>query len=297
MPPEAFIFDTSGQLVMQTAIGGPGTLFGPLLGAAVWLSLQDFLQGALGLGSAWKLVLGVVFVLLVCFLRHGLVGGIQDLYRLAIRSPAGRGRGARGGDTDPRRRRLDAGARARGRPHGRHDPRGQGPDQALRRPGRQQRHRLHRQGRRAARHHRPQRRGQEHLLQDADLRGPAERRHDRVRGPGHHRQGRDRGLPARPHQELPGEPAVHPAHGAPEPDDRRAGRPARPLPPRPVPQPGEDPGPERSRAAHARPGRPDGARRHGRSRRWPTARSAGSRSASRSRPRPACCCSTSRWPA
>ncbi|MBS0523658.1 MAG: branched-chain amino acid ABC transporter ATP-binding protein/permease [Proteobacteria bacterium] len=82
MPPEAFIFDTSGQLVMQTAIGGPGTLFGPLLGAAVWLSLQDFLQGALGLGSAWKLVLGVVFVLLVCFLRHGLVGGIKDLWRL-----------------------------------------------------------------------------------------------------------------------------------------------------------------------------------------------------------------------
>jgi branched-chain amino acid transport system permease protein len=85
MPPEAFIFDTSGQLVMQTAIGGPGTLFGPLLGAAVWLSLQDFLQAALGLGAAWKLVLGVVFVLLVCFLRHGLVGGIVDLYRLVFR--------------------------------------------------------------------------------------------------------------------------------------------------------------------------------------------------------------------
>ena len=85
MPPEAFMFDTSGQLVMQTAIGGPGTLFGPLIGAAVWLSLQDFLQAALGLGSAWKLVLGVVFVLLVCFLRHGLVGGFIDLYRLAFR--------------------------------------------------------------------------------------------------------------------------------------------------------------------------------------------------------------------
>jgi branched-chain amino acid transport system permease protein len=82
MPPDAFMFDTSGQLVMQTAIGGPGTLFGPLVGAAVWLSLQDFLQGALGLGSAWKLVLGVVFVLLVCFLRHGLVGGLKDLWHL-----------------------------------------------------------------------------------------------------------------------------------------------------------------------------------------------------------------------
>jgi branched-chain amino acid transport system permease protein len=80
MPPDAFTFDTSGQLVMQTVIGGAGTLFGPLAGAAVWLFLQDFLQGALDLGAAWKLVLGIVFVLLVCFLRRGIIGGLIDLY-------------------------------------------------------------------------------------------------------------------------------------------------------------------------------------------------------------------------
>jgi branched-chain amino acid transport system permease protein len=84
MPPDAFTFDTSGQLVMQTAIGGRGTLFGPLVGAAVWLSLQDFLQAAVGLGAAWKLVLGIVFVLLVCFLRRGIVGGLEDLYRSVV---------------------------------------------------------------------------------------------------------------------------------------------------------------------------------------------------------------------
>jgi len=83
MPPDAFTFETSGQLVMQTAIGGIGTLFGPLLGAAVWLFLQDFLQSALGLGAAWKLVLGTVFVLLVTFLRRGIIGGLKDLYGLA----------------------------------------------------------------------------------------------------------------------------------------------------------------------------------------------------------------------
>ena len=82
MPPDAFMFDTSGQLVMQTAIGGTGTLFGPLVGAAVWLYLSDFLQTTLHLGAAWKLVLGVVFVLLICFLRRGIVGGIKDLYVL-----------------------------------------------------------------------------------------------------------------------------------------------------------------------------------------------------------------------
>jgi branched-chain amino acid transport system permease protein len=67
---------------MQTAIGGAGTLFGPLIGAAVWLYLSDFFQNTLHLGATWKLVLGVVFVLLVCFLRRGIVGGIADLYAL-----------------------------------------------------------------------------------------------------------------------------------------------------------------------------------------------------------------------
>ena len=82
MPPDAFMFDTSGQLVMQTAIGGTGTLFGPLVGATVWLYLSDFFQTTLHLGATWKLVLGLVFVLLVCFLRRGIVGGLVDLVGL-----------------------------------------------------------------------------------------------------------------------------------------------------------------------------------------------------------------------
>jgi len=86
MPPDAFTFDTSGQLVIQTAIGGVGTLFGPLLGAAVWLYLRDFLQQHLHLGSAWMLILGTVFVLLVCFLRRGLIGGLQDVKNRVFRS-------------------------------------------------------------------------------------------------------------------------------------------------------------------------------------------------------------------
>ena len=89
MPPDAFTFETSGQLVMQTAIGGAGTLFGPLVGAAVWLYLSDFFQTTLHLGATWKLVLGVVFVLLVCFLRRGVIGGLHDFLALfARRRPA-----------------------------------------------------------------------------------------------------------------------------------------------------------------------------------------------------------------
>ncbi|MEJ2623819.1 MAG: branched-chain amino acid ABC transporter ATP-binding protein/permease [Pseudolabrys sp.] len=79
MPPDAFTFETSGQLVMQTAIGGTGTLFGALVGATVWFYLSDFFQMTLHLGATWKLALGVVFVLLVVFLRRGIVGGFIDL--------------------------------------------------------------------------------------------------------------------------------------------------------------------------------------------------------------------------
>ena len=89
MPPDAFTFDTSGQLVIQTAIGGAGTLFGPLLGATVWLYLSDFFQNTLHFGATWRLVLGLVFVLLVCFLRRGLIGGIRDVYAFATHSRAG----------------------------------------------------------------------------------------------------------------------------------------------------------------------------------------------------------------
>jgi branched-chain amino acid transport system permease protein len=97
MPPDAFMFETSGQLVMQTAIGGAGTLFGPLVGATVWLYLSDFFQTTLHLGATWKLVLGLVFVLLVCFLRRGIIGGLIDLWQLAT----GRGEHHEAAESDP----------------------------------------------------------------------------------------------------------------------------------------------------------------------------------------------------
>ena len=173
MPPDAFMFDTSGQLVMQTAIGGAGTLFGPLVGATVWLYLSDFLQTTLHLGAAWKLVLGVVFVLLVCFLRHGLIGGIDDLYALATGArEAGGRRAARSRHHGAEEQKAaSADSRQAGgaampaalaqRPDIRADPASDRPHQALRRPDRQQRHRFHRQARRAARRDRPERRRQD----------------------------------------------------------------------------------------------------------------------------------------
>jgi branched-chain amino acid transport system permease protein len=76
MPPDAFSLETSGQLVVQTIVGGAGTLIGPLVGAAVWLWLRDNLQLIPGLATLWKLVLGIAFIVLVIGLRRGVCGEI-----------------------------------------------------------------------------------------------------------------------------------------------------------------------------------------------------------------------------
>jgi len=89
MPPEAFAFESSAQLLIQTVIGGAGVLLGPLVGASVWLYLHDLLQFNLGLGQSWKLILGVIFVLLITFLPSGLLGEARRLIHwLRARGPA-----------------------------------------------------------------------------------------------------------------------------------------------------------------------------------------------------------------
>jgi len=84
MPPDAFLLDTSGQLVIQTVIGGAGTLLGPLLGAAIWLSLYEALQHIAGIGAYWKLILGAVFVVLVTAFRRGVGGALLTLARRSL---------------------------------------------------------------------------------------------------------------------------------------------------------------------------------------------------------------------
>lgn len=81
MPPDAFSLDTSAQLVIQTVMGGAGTLLGPLLGATIWLYLYEGLQRIGELGPYWKLILGIVFVVLVTVFRHGVAGAVVDFVR------------------------------------------------------------------------------------------------------------------------------------------------------------------------------------------------------------------------
>ncbi len=81
MPPDAFYLETSGQLVVQTIIGGAGTLVGPTIGAAVWVYLRSELQQVAVIGDLWKMILGIIFVLMVTLLRNGICGGVRALWR------------------------------------------------------------------------------------------------------------------------------------------------------------------------------------------------------------------------
>jgi branched-chain amino acid transport system permease protein len=83
MPPEAFSIDQSGEIIVMTVIGGPGTLIGPLVGAAVWTFLRQGLQDVDAIAGVWKLILGLIFILLITFFRRGLTGGAIALWQRA----------------------------------------------------------------------------------------------------------------------------------------------------------------------------------------------------------------------
>lgn len=68
-------FMTSADVLLMTLIGGVGTLLGPVVGAAVLVTLQRELA-TLG---AWVVVVqGIIFVLCVLFLRKGIVGTLEE---------------------------------------------------------------------------------------------------------------------------------------------------------------------------------------------------------------------------
>jgi len=63
----------SGEVVLMTLVGGLGTVFGPVVGAAVIISMQNYLAG---LGEWVLVVQGVIFVIVVLLFRRGIVGEI-----------------------------------------------------------------------------------------------------------------------------------------------------------------------------------------------------------------------------
>jgi len=61
----------SGEILMMVILGGIGTLFGPVLGAAVYLLLESVLSRW---SEHWQAILGPLLILVVLFSKSGLLG-------------------------------------------------------------------------------------------------------------------------------------------------------------------------------------------------------------------------------
>src|SRR3954469_19158692 len=61
----------SGEVVLMTLVGGMGTVFGPVAGAFVVISLENYLAQ---LGAWVTVIQGVVFVVCVLLFREGIIG-------------------------------------------------------------------------------------------------------------------------------------------------------------------------------------------------------------------------------
>lgn len=68
----------SGEVVLMTLLGGLGTVLGPVVGAFVIVTLQNYLAG---FGSWVTVITGIIFVVCVLAFRRGIVGELQALFK------------------------------------------------------------------------------------------------------------------------------------------------------------------------------------------------------------------------
>ncbi len=71
----------SGEVVLMTLLGGMGTVFGPVVGAAVIITMQNYLAQ---LGAWVTVVQGVIFVFCVLAFRRGIVGELGQWLRKSL---------------------------------------------------------------------------------------------------------------------------------------------------------------------------------------------------------------------
>src|SRR5215469_124500 len=71
-------WSTSGDVVLMVLLGGLGTLFGPVVGASIVVTMDDYLAE---IGFPVPVVVGLIFVAIILVFRRGIVGEILHLAR------------------------------------------------------------------------------------------------------------------------------------------------------------------------------------------------------------------------
>jgi branched-chain amino acid transport system permease protein len=71
----------SGEVVLMTLVGGLGTIFGPVIGAFVIITMQNYLTAL----EQWVTVIqGVIFVACVLLFRRGIIGELAHYLRIRL---------------------------------------------------------------------------------------------------------------------------------------------------------------------------------------------------------------------
>jgi len=73
--PNNLHYSLSGDLVIMAVLGGMRVFWGPLLGAAVFVVLQDYVSS---MTTNWMSFVGLLFVLVVLFFPRGLLGMLRQ---------------------------------------------------------------------------------------------------------------------------------------------------------------------------------------------------------------------------
>ena len=74
-------FAMSGEVVLMTLVGGMGTFYGPVVGALIVVSMQNYLAQ---FGEWVTVIQGVVFVACVLAFRRGIVGELAARAKIAL---------------------------------------------------------------------------------------------------------------------------------------------------------------------------------------------------------------------
>ena len=69
--------------LMAAAIGGAGTIIGPILGSAFLVILSEIF--ARTLGEAHLIIFGILFILVVLYFPYGLAGAVDRVRQLIVR--------------------------------------------------------------------------------------------------------------------------------------------------------------------------------------------------------------------
>ena len=73
--PDMMHWTRSGDLIIMVLLGGMGSVAGPIVGAVVFLLLEEFLSD---ITEYWQLIFGPFLVLVVLFARDGLLGLVSQ---------------------------------------------------------------------------------------------------------------------------------------------------------------------------------------------------------------------------